>query len=397
MNIREITSGIHYCGVNDRTTALFEALWPLPWGVSYNSYIVRGSMHTALIDTVEIGELPEFLDHIDSLLQGASVDYLVVNHMEPDHSGSIPSIMNRYPGIRVVGNRQTAGMLAGYYGLKPEDIMIVDESSVIDLGGVTLRFVLTPMVHWPETMMTYVPERDVLFTGDAFGTFGALNGGIVDDETDTAVYIEEMYRYYACIVGKYGKFVQRALEKVAKLPPLGYICPTHGPVWHKEIERVSEIVDRLSRYEPEDGVVIVYGSMYGNTARVAERIASRLAQNGIRRIRVYNAATADISRIITDAFRYRGLVIGSATYSMRIFPPVEQVLAALETREVKNKVLATFGSCTWAPAAKTAIDGYAEKIGLPVVASLLMRQAPDATTYAEADALADTLAKALGC
>ena len=262
MNIRAILPDIFYVGVNDREKHRFESLWPLPHGVSYNSYIVR-SHKTALIDSVEVRESLTLFSHLDEVLGGTEIDYLVVNHMEPDHSGSIPLLAAKYPEMKIVGNKQTVAMIGGFYGITDQERFVtVCDGDKLDLGEITLRFLMTPMVHWPETMMTFAEERRILFTGDAFGTFGALNGGIIDFETDTALYLEEAYRYYSNIVGKYGKFVQRAIEKTAPLAP-EFICPTHGPIWHESIAEISAIYDRLSRYHSEPGTTIVYGSMYG--------------------------------------------------------------------------------------------------------------------------------------
>lgn len=396
MNIRTILPGIHYTGVNDRTTQLFEGLWPLPNGVSYNSYLVEGTEKTAMIDSVAIAEFREFHNNLLPLTGGRQPDYLVINHMEPDHSGSIPEIVKTFPGIKIVGNTQTIGMIKGFYKLEDDDLYLeVKDGAEIDLGGVTLRFLMTPMVHWPETMMVYVPERKLIFSGDGFGTFGGLNGGVTDEEMDTEVYIREMYRYYSNIVGKYGKFVQKALAKCAGLD-IEWICSTHGPVWHERAKEVIGITDRLSRYEPERGVTIIYGSMYGNTAELAEEIARSLAENGVRKIKVHNASTASLSDMISDAFRYEGLIVGSATYSMTIFPPVEALMRALEVREIQNRVFATFGSFTWAKGAVvTALNAYAERMKMPVLASTIMKQSADADTLAEARELGKRVAALL--
>lgn len=212
MNFKEITKGVYYAGVNDRVTTLFEGLWPLPAGVSYNSYVVKGDDSIALIDTVRIDEVREFLENVRSVAPDRKIDYLVVNHMEPDHSGSIPEVVMAYPDIRIVGNAQTIGMIKGFYHIDDDSRFLeVKDGSVLDLGGRELQFHLTPMVHWPETMMTYLADCRLLFSGDAFGCFGALNGGVTDSEMETDHYFPEMYRYYSNIVGKYGKFVQRAL------------------------------------------------------------------------------------------------------------------------------------------------------------------------------------------
>ena len=394
MNIREITKDVHYVGVNDRTTDRFEGLWPLPNGVSYNSYIVSGDEKIALIDTVEIGSIRELLNSMANQLGNKSIDYLIINHMEPDHSGGITAVLTEYPEAKLVGNKQTISMVKGFYHVADNRFLEITDGSELDLGGKTIKFILTPMVHWPETMMSYVVEDGVLFSGDAFGTFGALNGGVVDNEMDTSWYTDEMYRYYSNIVGKYGRFVQKALEKASGLD-IKYICSTHGPVWHDRLREVVGIYDKLSKYESEPGVTIIYGSMYGNTAEVAEAIARQLAARGVKNIKIHNASKSNLSYMISDAFRYEGLIVGSPTYSMHIFPPVEQFMIAMETREVKNKVFATFGSFTWASAAFKQLGDYATKSKLDVVASLEMKHSANNDTYAQISDLADKVYNAL--
>lgn len=396
MNIREITKDIFYTGVNDRTSRLFESLWELPYGVSYNSYIVKDTRNV-LIDTVELSHARDFLNHIRMVLDGGRLDYLVVNHMEPDHSGSIQAIVDEYPEIKIVGNKHTIAMIKGFYHIDDDDrYMEITNGSTISLGEKTLQFYLTPMVHWPETMMTYCPERKLVFSGDAFGTFGALNGHILDTHMNTDHYIREMYRYYACIVGKYGRFVQKALGMLESVS-LDYICSTHGPVWHSRIKEVVELTDHLSAYRSEPGVTIVYGSMYGNTQEVAEAIAMRLAARGVRTIKVHNASVSPMGEIISDAFRYEGLIVGSPTYSMEIFPPVESFMKAMATRDVKNKVFASFGSFTWASAALKKINAYAEQLGWTPLATLEMKQAPNDSVLSQAKAVADAVADNLKC
>lgn len=392
MNIKHICDGIHYVGVNDRTTHRFEALWPLPDGVSYNSYIVRGSEKTALIDGVEISACDRLRENINAAIGVDAPDYLVINHMEPDHSGSVKVLRSMFPDMVIVGNAKTLEMVKGFYGIEDNLLKIADGDS-LDLGGLTLKFVMTPMVHWPETMMTYVPERAVLFAGDAFGCFGALNGAVTDCDMNIEPYIPEMYRYYSNIVGKYGMFVQKALAKTSALE-ISYICPTHGPVWHEHIDRVVSIYDRLSRYEGEEGVTIVYGSMYGNTAEMAEAIASRLAERGIRNIRVHNASVSHLSYILSDIFRFKGLVIGAPTYSMTLFPPVEAVMTAIKTRELKNRVIGTFGSFTWASQSVKRINQLFDESKLynDAVVSVEAKHAPGAEALAECIRLADAVA-----
>ena len=283
MNIHEICNGIYYVGVNDRTTHRFEGLWPLPQGVSYNSYIVKGE-RVALIDTVHIAQSAKFLVRIEEIVGDRPIDYLVINHMEPDHSGSIQAIKAKYPQLKIVGNSKTVAMIKNYYGIS-DGIEVVADGDVIDLGGRSLKFILTPMVHWPETMMTYVEQEGVLFSGDAFGCFGALNGGVIDSQMDTAGYYPEMYRYYSNIVAKYGTFVEKAIARFDGVK-INYVCSTHGPVWHDEIGRVVDLYSRLARFEAEPGVVVAYASMYGNTEELAETIAAELSRNSVRNIRV---------------------------------------------------------------------------------------------------------------
>lgn len=346
MNIHEICNGIYYVGVNDRTTHRFEGLWPLPQGVSYNSYIVKGE-RVALIDTVHIAQSAKFLVRIEEIVGDRPIDYLVINHMEPDHSGSIQAIKAKYPQLKIVGNSKTVAMIKNYYGIS-DGIEVVADGDVIDLGGRSLKFVLTPMVHWPETMMTYVEQEGVLFSGDAFGCFGALNGGVIDSQMDTAGYYPEMYRYYSNIVAKYGTFVEKAIARFDGVK-INYVCSTHGPVWHNEIGRVVDLYSRLARFEAEPGVVVAYASMYGNTEELAETIAAELSRNGVRNIRVHNLSKTHLSFVLADIMHYNGLIVGGPTYNNSLFPEVERLLSALKGRDLKNRYVGCFGSGTWAP------------------------------------------------
>ena len=394
MNIRKITEKVYYVGVNDRFTWKFENLWPLPYGVSYNSYLVTGTDKIALIDTVESPSMQTLISKINQVIEDRKIDYLVVNHMEPDHSEGIPEIVERYPDLKIIGNKQTVNMVKGYYGIEDSKFLEIKEGDTVELGDATLRFILTPLVHWPETMMTYLQEEGVIFSGDAFGCFGALNGGVVDEEMNTDWYIPEMYRYYSNIVGKYGKPVQMALKKTSDLE-LKYICSTHGPVWHERIKEVLDIYNRLSLYEGEEGVTIVYGSMYGHTEEIMETIATQLNKNGVRNIKIHNVSKSEMSMIISDAFRYKGLIIGSPTYNGRLFPGVEEFMSAMECREIKNKVVATFGSFTWASAAVKTMDELLSRMNIERVGTMDMKQAPSDNDFEAARQIADKVAGAL--
>ena len=397
MNIREITSGIYYTGVNDRVTDKFEGMWPLPYGVSYNAYLVRGSKGTALMDTVEITEVHEYLDAVERTLQGSTPDYLVVHHMEPDHSGSIPEVVRRWPDLKIVGNAQTVGMIKGFYHVDDDSRFVtVKDGDTIDLGDMNLLFRLTPMVHWPETMMTYVAERGVLFSGDAFGCFGALNGGIIDTEINCETFWLEMVRYYSNIVGKYGIPVQNALKKLAGVE-LDYICSTHGPVWHEHIEKVIGMYDKMSKYETEPGLVICYGTMYGNTERMAEIIARAASKAGVKNIVMYNISKTHHSYILRDIFRYKGLIVGAPTYNAGLYHEMEVLLSELANKDIKNHLLGWYGSHCWASKAVAKIQEWNEtKLHYePVGEPVDMKQAITPEVKAQCEALGKAMAEKL--
>lgn len=396
MKTERISERIHYVGVNDRTTHRFEGMWPLPMGVSYNSYLIEGSEKCAIVDGVEVSHSLQLVDHINELLAGRKPDYLIINHMEPDHSGAIRILRNVYPDLIIVGNAQTLSMVKGFYG-EEGGTLAVKDGDTLSLGPeTTLQFALTPMVHWPETMMTYLHEEQTLFSGDGFGCFGALNGAVIDNEMDTERYFPEMVRYYSNIVGKYGTFVQRALKKLAGTE-LSTICPTHGPVWRSEIAKVVGLYDTLSRYEPLDnGVTIVYGSMYGNTELMAETAADALADAGIKEISVLNASVTDLSYIIADIFRHRGLVIASPTYSNTLFPPITAVMEAISIRGIQNREILTIGSHTWAHQAVYEMGRHLTDAKLTTITDpVIVKQAPDSNALAQIRAAATTLAKKL--
>lgn len=391
--LKEIADKIYYVGVNDRQKALFENMWPLPYGVSYNSYLIVDEK-TVLVDTVDVCYSDIFLKKIEDALAGRELDYLIVNHMEPDHAGSIRLLRHRYPGVQIVGNTKTFGMLAGFHGIK-EGLYEVKEGDSLNIGSRSLTFYMAPMVHWPEVMVTYDATDKLLFSADAFGTYGALDGGVIDTEMNVEHFWEEMVRYYANIVGKYGSPVQMALRKLSGLE-IQTICSTHGPVWRENIAKVVGIYDRLSRYEGEEGVVIVYGSMYGNTEQMAEAIASSLADNGVRNIVMHNVSKSPASYILKDIFKYKGLIIGSPTYSNQLFPEVDSLLTKIEMREVKNRYFGYFGSFCWAGAAVKRLCAFGEKmkwqtVGCPVE----QKQGLIADKYEDCLALGKAMAEAI--
>ena len=390
----EIKNKVYYVGVNDRNKSLFEGLWPLPNGVSYNSYLIDDDK-VVLVDTVEVDFFTQFIENIKEVIGERPIDYLVVNHMEPDHSGSIALLQKYYPDIKIIGNKKTFGMLEGFYGLT-ENLVEVKNGDFIETGSHTLNFVLTPMVHWPETMVTLDTTDNILFSGDAFGCFGALNGGIIDEEINCDTFWLEMVRYYSNIVGKYGVPVQNALKKLAGVQ-IDYICATHGPVWHQYINKVIDMYDRMSRYETEEGLVICYGTMYGNTERMAEQIARAASQAGIKNIVMYNVSKTHHSYIIRDVFRYKGLIVGAPTYNAGLYHEMDVLLNELANKDIKNHLIGWFGSHCWASKAVAEIQKLNderlkfEPVGTPVD----MKQALTAETKEQCAALGKAMAMKL--
>jgi len=358
----KLSENIYYLGVNDRRTNLFENAWPLPNGVAYNSYLIVDEK-VALIDTVEYGHMEDFLERISDILESRTIDYLIVNHMEPDHSGAIRQITHLFPDIQIVGNKKTFPMLKSFFGIDQNQYE-VSEGDTIDLGTHKLNFYMIPMVHWPETMVTYESTTKTLFSADAFGSFGTLDGGIFDDEINLSFFEDELRRYYSNIVGKYGNQVQKALEKLSTLE-IKQIAATHGPIWRSQIPYILDKYQKWSSYTAEEnGVVIVFGSMYGNTERMADRIARTLNENGIKNIRIHDASKTHASYIISDIWKYSGLIIGSAAYNGGIFPAVGCVIEKLKGLYVKNRAFGIFGNSSWGGGGLRTLEKWAEEVKL---------------------------------
>lgn len=341
-----VADGVYWIGVNDRVTELFERQWPLPYGMAYNSYVVLGE-RTALIDTVADAEGMEYLERLEGVLEGRSLDYLIVNHMEPDHTGAIGEVVRRYPGIRVVGNKKTAEIYNRYFSGLGENFQTVNDGEELDLGGGRkLQFYLTPWVHWPETMMTLETGSGVFFTGDAFGSYGALDGAIFDDEMDATRYEDEMLRYYTNIVARYSGNVLKALDKVKDLP-FRIIASTHGPIWRMDIGWPVERFRRWAAQEGEPGVVIAVGSMYGSTLTAAEYLARCLTESGVPRVILHDVSKTHVSYILRDAWRYRGLILGSVAYNTEMFPGMWVLCEKLRHAKVANRSVGLFGGASW--------------------------------------------------
>ncbi len=368
--MKKISDRIFYVGVNDDTKTLFEGLWPLPYGVSYNSYVVADEK-VALIDTVEHDFEGDFLYNISEAIGDRQIDYLVVNHMEPDHSSLTAYMLEKYPELKIVANAKTVPMLKGYYGTPEDRILVMKEGDTLSLGSCTLSFHMIPMVHWPETMVTWLAEENTVFSGDAFGTFGMVNADVVDSEGTFESFRDEMMRYYSNIVGKYGTPVQTALKKLSGLD-VKRICSTHGPVWERSIADVVALYDKMSRYEVERGVCIAYGSMYGNTAAAAEALAEELRKLGVP-VAVHDLAGnvnpgLGLSGALRDVFKYDTIVAASPTYNNGIFPPVETFMKALQSRLIKGRRFYALGSYTWAGSSVNLLNGLAQAMDFEVLA-----------------------------
>ncbi len=355
-----VTKDIYYIGVNDRETTLFENMWPLDSGVTYNSYLIVDDK-TALLDTVKITKVDDFLAKLEDALGGKKLDYLVVHHMEPDHSSSIQTVMNHYPEVKIVGNKKTKEMLKEFYGITDENRIIeVKEGDVLELGKKSLQFIMTPMVHWPESMVSYERSEKILFSQDAFGGFGALNGPIFDDEINWSYYESETRRYYSNIVGKHSKQVQGVLKKLESLE-IKMICPVHGPVWRTNPNKIIQEYTKWANYQTEDGVVIVYGSMYGNTTTMADTIARHLAEEGLKNVKMYDVSKTHASYIIGDIWKYKGLILGSCAYNNGLFPPMANLVNLIKMNNIKSHILGIFGSYSWSGGGVKSLKAFADE------------------------------------
>lgn len=354
----KLADNIYYLGFNDRRTHLFENIWPIPHGVSYNSYLIVDEK-VALVDTVERQYIDDYIEQIETIIGDRKVDYLVINHMEPDHSGALKAIVGKYPDITLVGNKKTFGLVESFY-MKPVNVLEVYDNSKLELGKTTFQFQTIPMVHWPETMISYEETNKILFSGDAFGSFGTLDGGVFDDEINLEFYEEEIMRYFTNIVGKYCPHTQRAIKKISGLD-IKMIAATHGPIWRTDLDWVLSRYNKWSTYTTEKGVVVVYGSMYGNTKKMAEVIARQLSVRGIKNIRVYDSSKTHLSYIINDIFKYKALIVGSSAYNNAMFPNVETLLTTIDHMGIKEHYLGVFGNYSWNGGGVKNLMKFAEK------------------------------------
>lgn len=395
--VRKVTDDLFWVGGNDRRLELFENIHPIPRGVSYNSYLLMDEK-TVLFDTVDWSVSRQFIENVEYVLNGRDLDYLVINHMEPDHGACIEEILLRYPNVVVISTEK-AYMLMNQFGFTVKDNDItVNEGDTQCFGTHTVTFVNAPMVHWPEAMVTFDVTNGVLFSADAFGSFGALDGKLFSDEVNfDRDWIEEARRYYTNIVGKYGPHVQKLLKKAATID-IKIICPLHGPVWRKDLGYLLDKYDKWSRYQPEEqGVLIAYASMYGNTENVANVLAARLVEKGVTNVEVFDVSKTHVSELISETFKLSHLVLASVTYNLGIFPVMHNFIMDMKALNLQKRTVAVIENGSWAPQAGSKITEILDEMKEMTVLNenVSVLSSLNETTSDELDVLADSIIESM--
>ena len=347
--VRKVVDDLYWVGGNDHRLALFENIHPIPRGVSYNSYLLLDKK-TVLFDTVDWDACRQFLENVEHVLDGRDLDYLVINHMEPDHGASIEEILLRYPKVKIISTEKSF-LLMHQFGFQVDGrTEEVKEGDTKCFGKHTITFVEAPMVHWPEAMVSFDVTNGVLFSADAFGSFGALDGKLFNDEVDfDRDWLDDARRYYTNIVGKYGPHVQALLKKAGTID-IKVICPLHGPVWINDFGYLLDKYDKWSRYEPEEtGVLIAYASMYGNTESAAQVLAAKLVEKGVKNVVVHDVSNTHVSYLISDAFKYSHIVLASVTYNLGIYPVMHDFLMHMKALNMQKRTIGIIENGSWAP------------------------------------------------
>lgn len=395
--VREVTKDLYWVGANDHRLHLFENIHPIPRGVSYNAYLLLDEK-TVLFDTVDWSACRQLLENMDHLLQGRPLDYLLINHMEPDHGASIEEVLLRWPEVKVISTEKSF-MLMRQFGVHVDghELIQVKEGDTYTFGGHTVTFVAAPMVHWPEAMVTFDLTNGVLFSADAFGSFGALDGKLFADEVNfDRDWIDDARRYLTNIVGKYGPHVQLLLKKAGGiLDKIKFICPLHGPVWRENLMYFIDKYDYWSRYEPEEtGVMIAYASMYGNTEAAAQALASKLCEKGCTNVWVYDVSNTHVSQLISETFRLSHVVLASVTYNLGIYPVMHNYLMDMKALNLKNRTFALIENGSWACKSGDLMQKFIDEElkGMTVLNERLsLASALKSDKASELDALADAI------
>ncbi len=370
--MKEVASEVYYVGVNDHLTDLFEGLWPIPEGVSYNSYVVKGEK-TALIETVKIPFVDEFLNKVEEVTS-FDIDYIILNHIEPDHSSSLTRLLEKVPNATILCSKKAEDMLNSLYRIT-ENIRVVGEGDTLDLGGRILTFYMDPLVHWPETMITYDNQEKILFSCDAFGSYKALDFGIFDDDCDPDIFFEETIRYFSNIVAKYVKYVKKAMEKLGALD-IKIIAPAHGLIWRKDPQRILDLYVRLSDRMALPGVVVIWGSMYGNTAKVVNSVVDGIKEEGLP-VTVLNFSKDHLSYLIKETWKYKGVILGFPVYDGGPFLNTSYYLHLVKRKDLRERIVGFFGSSMWSGRALKQAADQVQELDWEVVEPLLeFRGAP---------------------
>ena len=395
---RNVSDAVVWVGGSDRRLALFENLFPIPRGVSYNSYLILDEK-TALLDTVDSSIALQFLQNVRETLGDRPLDYLIVNHMEPDHCATIEMLLPYYPNLKIVGNQKTFQMIRQFYDFDVDKhAVVVKEGDALELGRHTLRFYTAPMVHWPEVMVSYEEKEKILFSADAFGTFGAVDGALFNDQVDfDKDWLFDARRYYGNIVGKYGPQVQAALKKLSGLD-IQTICPLHGPIWRSDLGYFLNKYDLWSRYEPEEkAVAIFYASMYGNTENAANLLASSLAQAGVKNVKVYDVSSTHVSDLIAEIFRCSHIVLAAPTYNNGIYPAMANLLHDMAALQLRNRTVGIVENGTWNPASGKLMRAQLEALKDMTILepTVTLKSSLKAESKAQLEALKDAIVASL--
>lgn len=392
----EMAKDVYWVGVNDRTTDLFEGIWPIDQGVTYNAYLLRNEK-TALIDPVRISKVQRLIEQLEAVCEPTDIDYLILNHMEQDHTGSLNVLRSIMPDTTIVGTEKTRDMLESFYGIT-ENVEVVEDGDTLNLGDVELTFLSTPFVHWPETMMTFEADRGILFSGDGFGLFGALRGGLFDDQVrDWAFYESEGLRYYANVVAKYSRPLIKVLDQFSDVE-LEMVAPSHGLVWREDPGRIVQMYETWASYsegpaEPE--ITIVYGSMYGFTERMMNAVAQGASETGVP-VEIFDAGRIHDSYILSSLWERQGVLVAAPTYEGELFPPVSAALQKAVTKLAKNRTYAVVGSHGWRGGAFREIDELVEPLKWDKVDELEFTGKPTREDLQEGRKLGARLAQRIG-
>jgi flavorubredoxin len=399
--VRNVTEDLYWIGANDHRLSLFENIHPIPEGVSYNAYVLLDEK-TVLFDTIDWSSCRQFLENLEHVLNGRPLDYMVINHMEPDHGASIEEVLLRYPNVTIISTEK-AFMLMRQFGFQVDGHTLeeVKEGDTRCFGKHTVTFVAAPMVHWPEAMVTFDVTDGVLFAADAFGTFGALDGKLFNDELNFEKdWIDQARRYYTNIVGKYGPHVQLLLKKAAGIVnDIKYICPLHGPVWRSDFGYILDKYQHWSTYEPEEkGVMIAYASMYGNTEAAAQALATKLCEKGMTNVVMYDVSNTHVSYLISETFRLSHVVLASVTYNLGIYPVMHNYLQDMKALNLQNRTFAIIENGSWACKSGDLMEKFLndEMKNMTVLSSRLsLASSLNAEKADELDMLADAIIESM--